>query len=149
ESMHPIRLRSVVLPLPDGPTIMANRCLGISKVTPLTAVTSSPSSWYALTTSWNRTTCALAASCIAFLQACWYRVVPRRRSLRYYVVPLQVASKMTRTRKLAAPAATEREDELRRRIRRATFELLTKHGYGRTSTREIASRAKVSKRELY
>jgi len=56
---------------------------------------------------------------------------------------------MTRTRKLAAPAATEREDELRRRIRRATFELLTKHGYGRTSTREIARRAKVSKRELY
>lgn len=58
-------------------------------------------------------------------------------------------SKMSSRRKLTAPVATEREDELRRRIRQATFELLTRHGYARTSTLEIASRAKVSKRELY
>ena len=54
-----------------------------------------------------------------------------------------------RKRKRANPAAAEREDEVRRRIQQATFELLTKHGYARTSTLEIATRAKVSKRELY
>jgi AcrR family transcriptional regulator len=52
-------------------------------------------------------------------------------------------------RKLATSAAVERAEELRRRIRQATFELLTKHGYAGTSTLEIATRAKVSKRELY
>ncbi len=46
-------------------------------------------------------------------------------------------------------AAGEREEELRRRIRRAAFELLTKRGYAGTNTLEIATRAKVSKRELY
>jgi hypothetical protein len=42
--MQPMRLSSVVLPLPEGPTIMANRFFGMSKVTPLIAVTRSPSS---------------------------------------------------------------------------------------------------------
>lgn len=56
---------------------------------------------------------------------------------------------MSGKRKPAPPAAIEREDELRQRIRRATFELLTKRGYAGTNTLEIATRAKVSKRELY
>ena len=56
---------------------------------------------------------------------------------------------MSRKRKLASPAAAEREDELRGRIRRAAFDLLTKRGYAGTSTLEIATRAQVSKRELY
>src|SRR5919197_3243650 len=56
---------------------------------------------------------------------------------------------MSTKRKPASPGGAEREDELRRRIRRAAFELLTKRGYVGTSTLEIATRAKVSKRELY
>lgn len=52
-------------------------------------------------------------------------------------------------REAARPAVASREEELRRRIRQATVELLTKHGYAGTSTLEIATRAKVSKRELY
>lgn len=56
---------------------------------------------------------------------------------------------MSRKRKPASPAAVGRDDELRRRIRQATFELLTKRGYAGSSTLEIATRARVSKRELY
>ena len=44
--------------------------------------------------------------------------------------------------------ATGRRDA-RLRILEATFEALVDHGYAGTSTREIAKRAKVSKRELY
>src|SRR5262245_61188698 len=43
----------------------------------------------------------------------------------------------------------EREELLRQRIRRATFEVLMERGYAGASTLEIATRAKVSKRELY
>jgi len=42
--MQPIRLSNVVLPLPEGPTIIAKRFFGMSKVTLLIAVTRSPSS---------------------------------------------------------------------------------------------------------
>lgn len=56
---------------------------------------------------------------------------------------------MPRKRKPAPAAGAERGDEVRRRIQQATFELLTKRGYAGTSTLEIATRAKVSKRELY
>jgi len=56
---------------------------------------------------------------------------------------------MPRKREAASPAAAGREEDLRRRIRHATFELLTKRGYAGTSTLKIATRAKVSKRELY
>lgn len=38
---------------------------------------------------------------------------------------------------------------LRRRILEAAFSAFTEHGYGETSTLEIAMRARVSKRELY
>lgn len=40
-------------------------------------------------------------------------------------------------------------DSTRSRIIDATFHLLMEHGYAGTSTREIARRARVSKRELY
>jgi AcrR family transcriptional regulator len=46
-------------------------------------------------------------------------------------------------------SAADRDELLRRRIRRATFEVLMERGYKGTSTLEIATRAKVSKRELY
>jgi AcrR family transcriptional regulator len=54
---------------------------------------------------------------------------------------------MSSNRKPDPPA--DREELLRRRIRRATFEVLKERGYKGTSTLEIATRAKVSKRELY
>jgi len=38
---------------------------------------------------------------------------------------------------------------MRKRIRRAAFQAFTKHGYAGTSTLQIATRAKVSKRDLY
>jgi AcrR family transcriptional regulator len=41
------------------------------------------------------------------------------------------------------------EEAVRERIRRAAFKAFTEKGYGSTSTLEIATRAKVSKRELY
>ena len=47
-----------------------------------------------------------------------------------------------------AETATGQRDP-RLRIVEATFEALVEHGYAGTSTREIAKRAKVSKRELY
>ena len=47
-----------------------------------------------------------------------------------------------------AETTTGRRDA-RLRILEATFEALVEHGYAGTSTREIARRAKVSKRELY
>lgn len=56
---------------------------------------------------------------------------------------------MSRKRKLVPAAGAGRADELRRRIQHATFELLTKRGYAGISTLQIATRAKVSKRELY
>ena len=46
-------------------------------------------------------------------------------------------------------AAPERETESASRIIAATFQLLLERGYAGTGTREIARRAKVSKRELY
>jgi AcrR family transcriptional regulator len=47
-----------------------------------------------------------------------------------------------------AETATGQPDA-RLRIVEATFEALVEHGYAGTSTREIAKRARVSKRELY
>ena len=47
-----------------------------------------------------------------------------------------------------AETATGQRD-VRSRIVEATFEALVDHGYAGTSTREIAKRARVSKRELY
>jgi len=53
-------------------------------------------------------------------------------------------------KKIATPpsAATE-ENPIRERIRGAAFKAFTEHGYAGTSTLEIATRAKVSKRDLY
>ena len=53
-----------------------------------------------------------------------------------------------------ASTSTRRQDEgddraLRGRILQAAFAAFTKHGYAATTTLEIATRARVSKRELY
>jgi AcrR family transcriptional regulator len=50
---------------------------------------------------------------------------------------------------LDAASCEPQEGGLRSRIIGATFSVLTEHGYARATTREIARRAKVSKRELY
>src|SRR5262244_156563 len=55
-SMQPMRLRSVVLPLPDGPTMMEKRCRGTPKLIPLIAGTSTAPALYVLTTLERRTT---------------------------------------------------------------------------------------------
>ena len=47
------------------------------------------------------------------------------------------------------PAESVSQDPVRRRILQAAFSAFTTNGYAQTSTLEIASRAKVSKRELY
>src|SRR5262245_15354415 len=46
-------------------------------------------------------------------------------------------------------AASAGEDEMRSRILRAAFNTFTENGYAGTSTLQIATRAKVSKRDLY
>ncbi len=48
----------------------------------------------------------------------------------------------------AMPRATP-DGTARSRILNAAFEVLREHGYGATQTREIAARAKVSKRDIY
>jgi AcrR family transcriptional regulator len=54
---------------------------------------------------------------------------------------------MSRKRQPASSPAPE--DAVRKRIQDAAFGVLMKRGYARTNTLEIATRAKVSKRELY
>lgn len=46
-------------------------------------------------------------------------------------------------------AATAGDDDMRARILRAAFKAFTENGYAGTSTLQIATRAKVSKRDLY
>src|SRR5215470_10325786 len=55
-SRQPIRLSSVVFPLPEGPTITEKRRRGILNVTPLTAGTSTSPTLYVLKTSVRLTT---------------------------------------------------------------------------------------------
>lgn len=47
------------------------------------------------------------------------------------------------------PADDAQSGTARARILNAAFEVLREHGYGATQTREIAARAKVSKRDIY
>jgi AcrR family transcriptional regulator len=57
---------------------------------------------------------------------------------------MKVRAKRGTTQRAAAVGAPARE-----RILKAAFSAFTENGYARTSTLEIATRAKVSKRELY
>jgi len=68
-------------------------------------------------------------------------------TLRYFPVPCQAVS--TSPRSKAGPDEPTTEGSLRERILRAAFRAFTDKGYASTSTLEIATRAKVSKRELY
>src|SRR6201987_6041461 len=53
------------------------------------------------------------------------------------------------SRKRQPASSPPSEGAVRKRIQDATFAVLMKRGYARTRTLEIATRAKVSKRELY
>src|SRR5712671_5779294 len=68
----------------------------------------------------------------------------------YGTVWYQVKGKTMVTKRIAKqrPAAVE-ETSARRRILEAAFSAFMERGYAETSTLEIATRARVSKRELY
>jgi AcrR family transcriptional regulator len=68
----------------------------------------------------------------------WYRVVPQSRGLM-----------AKRTKPPERRDESEIADERRRRIQEAAFEVVRERGYAQATTLEIATRAKVSKRELY
>ena len=56
---------------------------------------------------------------------------------------------MRRQTSSASPSAPEDGEPVRKRILAAAFQSFTENGYADTSTLEIATRAKVSKRDLY
>src|SRR5579885_3200760 len=73
----------------------------------------------------------------------WYRTVPSRTPVWYHLVP------MSRPKAFKAKEGGGDADAVRARILTAAFEAFQERGYGATSTLEIATRARVSKRELY
>src|SRR5262252_6977570 len=79
---------------------------------------------------------------------CWCRWVPAAKAW-YYTVPGSPRKMMARA------AMSKRRHEggdptaVRTRILDAAFAAFMKNGYAATSTLEIATRARVSKRELY
>jgi len=56
---------------------------------------------------------------------------------------------MRRVKASASPPPSEGKDSIRQRILDAAFKLFVEKGYTGTSTLEVATRAKVSKRDLY
>src|SRR5258708_6175361 len=80
----------------------------------------------------------------------WYRSVPLRKpyGTNWYHVNRNHVPKITK--KVPAPASALDDMPPRRRaILAAAFLVLMEQGYAGASTLEIATRAKVSKRELY
>src|SRR5262245_58389667 len=71
--------------------------------------------------------------------------------LRYRVVPCQGKNRGTMATTSASKLSVENSDEdpVRRRILDAAFSAFMEKGYAATSTLEIATRARASKRELY
>src|SRR5262249_40956604 len=77
----------------------------------------------------------------------WYRLVPLV-CVRYYSVPL--LSRKTAATSMSTPRQDgDNETMVRERILEAAFATFMEHGYASTSTLDIATRARVSKRELY
>ncbi len=90
----------------------------------------------------------------------WFDPIPLRRFqnevlfgtigfiMRYQLVPCQpgrtklTSASSTKTRRLVEP-------EIHQHILDAAFTVFTRHGYAQASTLEIASQAKISKRDLY
>lgn len=79
----------------------------------------------------------------------WYHSVPVVFGLWYYLVPCQ-ALFMVDTRSRTKPSGSSSESSpVRQRILDAAFAAFVERGFVETSTLDIASRAHVSKRELY
>jgi AcrR family transcriptional regulator len=79
----------------------------------------------------------------------WYRQVPRL-FLWYYAVPNVVKEEGMTTSSTSKPRQKSGDEPTARvRILEAAFAAFMKNGYAMTSTLEIATRARVSKRELY
>src|SRR5207302_10278583 len=79
------------------------------------------------------------------------RVLLRTREhiLRYRQVPCDEATMRSSTTAERPPVQTAEEKPARARILSAAFAAFTEHGFAKASTLEIATRAMVSKRELY
>src|SRR5258706_356340 len=78
-----------------------------------------------------------------------YRAVPRGA---HYMVLLGTIVKGVSVRRMkasASPPLAEDGDSMRKRILGAAFKLFVEKGYAGTSTLEVATCAKVSKRDLY
>src|SRR5581483_179859 len=71
-----------------------------------------------------------------------------RAQVWYHLVPMSSGKKMATTRSKRRHASGK-EIEARERILDAAFAAFMQNGYAATSTLEIATRARVSKRELY
>src|SRR5947208_6034404 len=86
--------------------------------------------------------------CRFMLPRARYRSVPRGA---HYMVLLGTIVKgvSVRMKASASPPPAEDGDSMRKRILGAAFKLFVEKGYAGTSTLEIATRAKVSKRDLY
>lgn len=68
----------------------------------------------------------------------------------YGTIKYQVKGKMMATRSMAKPRRVDADEvPVRQRILDAAFSAFMEGGYAETSTLEIATRARVSKRELY
>src|SRR5262249_11007767 len=81
--------------------------------------------------------------------AAWYYQVPSSPMLRYLLVPTQGDSLAKRVETVESCDPDGAERPARERILGAEFRSFTERGYAETSTLEIATRAKVSKRDLY
>lgn len=67
----------------------------------------------------------------------------------YYAVPIVKGGAMPKTKRIRPRRGTADEAEVRVRILDAAFAAFMAKGYAASSTLEIATRARVSKRELY
>src|SRR5262249_31753237 len=78
----------------------------------------------------------------------WYCVVPMTRNVWCGLVPSQ--GRGMAAKEAVKPAAADAEEApVRQRILEAAFSAFMERGFAETSTLEIATRAKASKRELY
>ena len=91
----------------------------------------------------------MSAGLLARPQLHWYGAVPYERWLHTGESAPQLPRDNARAPARSGPEARPDDAEARDRILNAAFGAFMANGYGRTSTLEIATRAKVSKRDLY
>src|SRR6185437_15625453 len=86
--------------------------------------------------------------CMRMDRVTWYRSVPPWGQCGTIGHPCQAGRKMA-TAGSKRSRASDEDIEVRGRILDAAFAAFMQHGYAATSTLEIATRARVSKRSLY